>query len=379
MDERRRRRLASESTVTTDYTAAASPVPDEPPPVSENSADRDRFENQTDFPLARLISARKSKLITAVILLVAATSGLTVFGQSEAVRSGAYGDTVSRVFLLPNGLFFPQYCALMLIAAAQLAFSIGWVRSRNPRDFGGYYRIWRWVAAMLFVAAVCVATGLHHGIAELVAHYFPRRYPHRHVLNWLVPISVLGFPITMKMLHDMSNCRLSTALLSLTILGGITVAVVPVVSQLNVDGSTLMIGQTAVCCAFTSSLLIHTWFVLHVSSEPPGQSTGLRATEKMMVQEEFADLDDLPEFTEASTPFDADMMTEVQQNQTAIKSTTEPAIEQTNVNTGDQETDKTLRLDTPHPVGETGRRGQKSRPKSKRKSRSKRRQDLRRL
>ena len=271
LDERRRRRLAGEA-----QSVQQAPFPDvsvtDIEPLSSHEV------GDASFPIRRLISPRLWKLVAFIAGSVLVTAGLVWFGMSRPIRESVFGDRFSNIFQLPNGSIFTWFSSLLLIGAAQLSFVIGWVRSRNQHDFGGNYRIWRWAAVLFFAGSVFVSTGFHLAVADIVTHFVNARYPYRDVLNWLLPVSLLSLPIVMKVIHDMSNCRFSTALFSTTMVAAFTVAMTPIVERWDTDPSTLAIAQMSVCCLLFCSLLIHAWYVVHVSSEPPGPS--IRATRK---------------------------------------------------------------------------------------------------
>jgi hypothetical protein len=264
LDERRRRRLASENGGQLDalFPTVSSTAYAQRPAGSE--------AGPASFPIERLISARKWKLIAFITGSILATVGLAWLGMSPAILESVPGDRFSTIFQLPNGSAFSYFSSFLLIGAAQLSFTIGWVRSRNQHDFGGNYRIWRWAAGLFLGASVFVSTGFHLAVADIVTHYVTVRYPYRDVLNWLVPVSVISVPIVLKVIHDMSNCRLSTALFSMTAVVAYAVAMTPFVERWDTAPSALVVARMAVCCLLFCSLLIHTWYVVHVSSEPPG-------------------------------------------------------------------------------------------------------------
>ncbi|MCA9051864.1 MAG: hypothetical protein KDA89_24165, partial [Planctomycetaceae bacterium] len=59
-------------------------------------------------------------------------------------------------------------CGLFLLAAAELAVLIGWVRSQSSVDFQGRYRCWKWWGLCLFVAAISLLTDTHRLLPELL-------------------------------------------------------------------------------------------------------------------------------------------------------------------------------------------------------------------
>jgi hypothetical protein len=132
------------------------------------------------------------------------------FASSLSELTGVLsGDVISTLFA--DRLTAWTSAALLLTTAcyARLVFSL---RRHRVDDYRGRYRIWKiavWASIALSLNAV---VSLHRPAASVLGHYSGWNLLPNHVGWWLVPATLLGGWLIVKLAFDAAECR--TALLS---------------------------------------------------------------------------------------------------------------------------------------------------------------------
>jgi hypothetical protein len=172
-DDRRRRRLLSEQTVS-DENAAVIFMPGQ---IESSRNHR--------YPVKRIIHYRAWKIWMTAVLLLVCGGGLLYGAWAERDRD--LGTGFSFVFNAETGRIFPVAAAGLLFLCGQLSWLIGWARSRSLTDYGGRFRVWRYIGLFLFASAFGVLIGADRVLNETLA-FANVRMPWNEVgWNWLIP------------------------------------------------------------------------------------------------------------------------------------------------------------------------------------------------
>ncbi|WP_166830084.1 hypothetical protein [Thalassoroseus pseudoceratinae] len=293
LDDRRRRRLATEAVdEVKPKSRRTRRSKTQSPPVEEPQL------QITHFPLRKLISPRRWK-IWSVVLVVLAVIAATLWGAVEFGPSATnYGPRVVRLVHLQSGRLPILLCAACLILAAQVSGLIYWIRSRSPKDFSGSFRVWMWASTSLFVLGCVAISEVHLVWSQIVCRLWAARFPHRETWCWLVPMAVFTVPIAVRLLRDMRASRTSSLFLLLA--GASCFASIgwkldlwtwPIAVEARILAEAValvMIGW-----AILGATLHHARHVLHVSTDPPEvllkARAEKRAEKKSSVSEEQSD------------------------------------------------------------------------------------------
>ena len=147
---------------------------------------------------------------------------------------------------------------------------IGWARSRSMSDFGGRYRVWRWLAAVLFVLSAGVLTRTDRALtATLDWAGFERPWP-LPSLDWMVPLGALALPLLWLSDREVRVSRVARVhLWQAAVLLGSGLAL-PLVDRIDLPQEPLLAHGLILAglLSLGMSLLWFTRHVLYLSSEP---------------------------------------------------------------------------------------------------------------
>lgn len=264
LDERRRRRLVATAEVA---------------PPTESSATReaqlhDQIEDDTSFDptavmLSDLVPSDVWKTAAVVSALFLLTAGLIVASLDSALLAGQYGQAAAHFFDPVSGRALRFLSVAAFISAAHIAFVIGTIRSRSPRDFRGRFRIWYWAAGLFVGGATLVGTDLQIVFSDLVHQWTGLTYRGSATLNWLVPLLVVSSVITWKLWLDMRLCRSSQVFLALGILSGIALVFSGRIEQQIGFDHVALLARLSLGVNLLAAMLLHVRFVGHVNPNPP--------------------------------------------------------------------------------------------------------------
>ncbi|QDU10636.1 hypothetical protein [Gimesia aquarii] len=264
MDERRRRRLASESSESLNDSSDES--------TSHNIARTHRFA-AGQFPLRTLIFPKRWKLSLYYLPVFLCFSGF-IAADIYRPQFSASGSALSEFLSLEHSPLPVYLTGALLFVSGQLSLLIGSLRTQSLHDFSGRHRLWKWVAAGIFLFAVCTTTQLHHVWASSVIELRLFDWgPHTQLLAWLIPALCIGLSISLMAYLEMRGDR---AGLNFTI-----IAVAAYVSSLTLmltgnlipwEAHHLQIGAGLLFFAHWSlftSLILHTHHLLYRSIDLP--------------------------------------------------------------------------------------------------------------
>lgn len=322
LDERRRRRLATEAD---DARESRTPLPQMThEPGAERTDNSRRTQNATADLAAvrRLVPNRLWQLWVVAALGLLSICSLLIAGYYASTAPGYLGSELTTILAvryvahptlhasppdqtvsestLPPTHAAPTHMAathvpvttltalqghalpspacrflaeLLLVLSAQTSLLIWWVRSRSENDFDGRYSIWLWTAALWFVCALCVATGLHHVGSRLLLSVWPLDLWRKETLCWLIPFAAVGDGLLLGLRRDMRGCRLSLRLLTfstLAFLSGALLVLLPDMAMHLVEQSLYTHGAFLLSeLGLLVSLALHLRYVVHESAEPP--------------------------------------------------------------------------------------------------------------
>ena len=233
------------------------------------------------FPLRRVLSRRGWKVWLPGVLL-AGVCGAAAWGTVDpAVRSGASGPGVARLFDPAAGTLVPGLVGLMLVAAGWWAFVIRWARGRSRGDFTARYRVWFTAAGVLTASGFAVLTGLPAAWSAtldwLAADPFAARLPDGVSVPWAaVPFAAAAFYLLPGLHRETrgswaARCGLWAAVLCWSAglayaaaPGHLPASVPPLAAALLPAAS--LLGGTLACLGLT---VFHARRVLYVTVEPP--------------------------------------------------------------------------------------------------------------
>ena len=132
------------------------------------------------------------------------TVGLTALAFA-VIRSDLIPDQLGPLtavlFTGPSPTVITQTQMLLLGLSAQLAMLISWYRARCMLDFAGRYRVWPWAVTLFAVSTLCVSTGSHRAIGEIIRT--TGQIPWRgETVAWLLPLCLVSLPITLYLDRD---------------------------------------------------------------------------------------------------------------------------------------------------------------------------------
>ncbi|VAX40257.1 hypothetical protein MNBD_PLANCTO02-1967 [hydrothermal vent metagenome] len=279
MDDRRRRRLAKESDETVSNNAASEKItkPESPCSKAEQISARKRLRRH--FPLRKLISQRKWKVVTAACLAI--VSSVLV------VLSGFYSEWVSlnlgvgfSTFANPlSGKLAMAATGCWLMLSGQLALLTWWVRSNSLSDFEGKYRIWPYASLAMFLASFGIMTDAHQAFSATFQLLFHTSFWKQEVISWLAPTLAISFSLLAGLHREMRDCRSSHLLLLFSACSASVAAFLSLelVLPYNMQYPALVQASLILISAASlfSSMLLHTRYVIHESAEAPRKRTSL--------------------------------------------------------------------------------------------------------
>lgn len=274
--ERRRRRLAVEAEGS-ESTDSRNPGAGDPLERFFAATGKEAVGlSPRDCPIINVISTQAWKHWVMGALGLSAGIGLLIAGYTHPQWAGNLGPGIPRLFKLSSSPVLAWANSSLLLIAAQIALLILWARSRSLRDFDGRYRIWGWAAATWLLLSFSVTTQAHQAWSETILFYFPWRAPGAVLWCWLVPASIWGWALALRLEQDMREDRygywvfLAACLWDLTCVGLLCQRefwpqyLTPAFNQLFLAGAqfigslTLLLGMS-----------LHARHVLYFSAEPP--------------------------------------------------------------------------------------------------------------
>ncbi len=269
LDERRRRRLASEDSVCGETSISADLPAEISYRVDQPAA---TTSDQASLPLQLWLSRSLWKHLAIVFLAWATGAALLVGSHFAELLSHSVGPGVLRLLGPAPAPLVRGYSGLLLLAAAQFAVVVCWVRASSTADFSGSYWIWLRSGMAAFCCSVAVTTGCAPAWSESVKWAIQRPFWNDSVLLWLWPVLLVGGALFWGLCNEMRQSRGSWMTLSFAAVCYLVAAVwcldlIPTTDPLwglaSVDGLALT-GHTAMLLSFS----LHARYVIHFSAEP---------------------------------------------------------------------------------------------------------------
>jgi len=229
-----------------------------------------------DCPINNLISVQVWKHWVAMLMVLLIGLGLVVAGYTYPQWAHDLGPGLPKLLKLSNSPALAWLNSIVLFVSAQIAAIILWARSRSLRDFGGRYRIWGWTAATWLVVSFSVATQAHQVWSETILHYFPWRAQGAAMWCWLVPASIWGWGLALRLEQDMREDPLGYWVFLFAFLcelGSVALLFQREfwVGSLNAGTQQLLFAVIQLVAHLTLllSMSLHARYVLFFSAEPP--------------------------------------------------------------------------------------------------------------
>ncbi|MDB5392478.1 MAG: hypothetical protein JWM11_8124 [Planctomycetaceae bacterium] len=245
-----------------------------------------------DCPIVTVIATQAWKHWVTGALGLTAGLGLLLASHTHPQWAANLGPGIPRLLKISASPVFSWANSLILFVAAQIALLVLWARSRSLRDFDGRYRIWGWAAATWTLLSFCAATQAHQAWSETILHHFPWRALGAALWCWLVPASIWGWALALRLEQDMREDRLGYWVFLLACIWNL--ACVGLICQrefwpqnLNPALTQLFLAATQLVGSMTLllSMSLHARHVLYFSAEPPpgrrrnSSMAGTRSTE----------------------------------------------------------------------------------------------------
>jgi hypothetical protein len=275
-DERRRRRLAVEAEGSESTEPRDSGLGDSLERFFAATGKEAVGLSPRDCPITNVIATQAWKHWVAGALGLIVALGLLFAGYTHPQWAGNLGPGIPRLLKISSSPVFAWANSLILFASAQTALLILWARSRSLRDFDGRYRIWAWAAATWLLLSFSSATQAHQAWSETILHHFPWRAPGAALWCWLVPASIWGWGLALRLEQDMREDPLGYWVFLAAC--GWHLACVGLLGQrefwpqnLNPGLNQLSLAACQLVGAMTLllSMSLHARHVLYFSAEPP--------------------------------------------------------------------------------------------------------------
>jgi hypothetical protein len=178
----------------------------------------------------RLTDLVPRRLITFFLLAMAGAGAIALLEMLYVwmPRLAVYtaSDRVAAFDLAGQGNLATWFSALALQGAAIAAFLVYMVRRHHRDDYNGNYHVWLWAAMCWFLLSIDVVSQLHEGLRGLLVTMTGVRLLGDGSIWWVTAYFFLLAAVGLRLLVDMRECWLSTALLVLVAgLCGVAVAV----------------------------------------------------------------------------------------------------------------------------------------------------------
>ena len=228
--------------------------------------------DQASLPLQLWLSRSLWKHLAVVFLVWATGAALLVGSHFAEHLSHSVGPGVLRLLGPAPAPLVRGYSGLLLLAAAQFAVIVWWVRASSAADFSGSYWIWLRSGMAAFCCSVAVTTGCAPAWSESVKWAIQQPFWNDSVLLWLWPVLLVGGALFWGLCNEMRQSRGSWMTLSFAAVCYLVAAVwcldlIPVTDPLwglaSLDGLALT-GHTAMLLSFS----LHARYVIHFSAEP---------------------------------------------------------------------------------------------------------------
>jgi hypothetical protein len=229
-----------------------------------------------DCPIINVVSPQAWKhwgvgalgLVLGLVLLIA--------GETHSQWAKNLGPGIPRMLKVSASPIVIWTNTLTLFLAAQASLVVLWARSHSLKDVDGRYRIWGWAAATWIVLSLSVATQVHLAWSETVLHFFPWRASGAALWCWLVPASIWGLGLSLRLEQDMREDRAGYWVFMLA--GVWHLVAVGLICQrefspqyLNLPLNQLILGAVQITASSTLflSMSLHARYVLYFCAEPP--------------------------------------------------------------------------------------------------------------
>ncbi len=166
--------------------------------------------------------------------------------------------------------------------SGQLALLVGWHRTRSRLDFRGRYRVWAWIAPLMFFCGLCSATGLHAGLGIVLNQHlqleesmtrFGLQARDSAQLAWFIPAGCLLLPCGWLLDRDMRRSTASIILLRLsltTLIAGMAAALYGArFFDAAVATNAVMLCGLFGSATLAAALWVQGWYVAYVTPDPP--------------------------------------------------------------------------------------------------------------
>lgn len=274
IDERRRRRLAKDWDEAIPASAQSNSTEENTPEAASQDTN---FSMPRHFPLRKIISPKSWKIAIAAGMTFGTALLSLLAGYYPHNVQSMFGPGIAGLFNMQTGNFFTSYTGCLLLMAGQLALLIWWCRSQNMRDFEGSFRIWPYAAITALVAACVLFSGAHHAWSSTFHWLWPVAFWKKEIVCWLAPTLAVVSSLILALHRDMRDSKISILFLWLAASGWSGAAVMSLQLELPVSISqpeyVLQTMQLIAAVCFFNSMLFHTRYVVHISSEAPVQRT----------------------------------------------------------------------------------------------------------
>jgi hypothetical protein len=160
-----------------------------------------------------IIAAAGAAVIAALVLLYAS------WAVWDLHKQAGFNPTDGRIEALDldgEGSLSVWFSSALLFLAAQVALLVGWMRSQNPEDYAGRYRIWFWAAGCWCLLSLDETASLHEGFKEFASAAAGTRIFGDGSIWWAGPYFCLLAFVGLRLFWEMRGCWLSSTLLQAT-------------------------------------------------------------------------------------------------------------------------------------------------------------------
>lgn len=185
-----------------------------PAPVQKSEHYGDASFMDDSLRVTDLIPRRLAHFALLLALGLGVIGGLELLHawMPKLVRYAGHGAT--SFDLHASNSLAAWFSSTLLNLSGLVAMLVFSVRRFRTDDYGGRYRIWVWAAVCCFLASIDVTASFHDAFKETLCRMSGTRILGDGSLWWVVAWLFLLGGVGLRLLVDMSECRLSTAILA---------------------------------------------------------------------------------------------------------------------------------------------------------------------